>query len=110
MLARDVAGQRSTPVCRKRTEISTGKSLTPICGGGNSISTYVLVHGAWHGGWCWKKVAPLLRAAGREVFTPTLTGLGERAHLANPAIDLAMHIADVVNLLEAEELDKVVLV
>jgi len=73
-------------------------------------STYVLVHGAWHGGWCWKKVAPALRAAGHEVYTPTLTGLGERAHLANPAIDLAMHIADVVNLLEAEELDKVVLV
>ena len=73
-------------------------------------STYVLVHGAWHGGWCWKKVVPALRAAGHEVYTPTLTGLGERAHLANPAIDLATHIADVVNLLEAEELAKVVLV
>ncbi len=73
-------------------------------------STYVLVHGAWHGGWCWKKVVPALRAAGHEVYVPTLTGLGERAHLANPAIDLATHIADVVNLLEAEELEKVVLV
>jgi pimeloyl-ACP methyl ester carboxylesterase len=73
-------------------------------------STYVLVHGAWHGGWCWKKVVPALRAAGHEVYTPTLTGLGERAHLANPAIDLATHISDVVNLLEAEELAKVVLV
>ncbi len=73
-------------------------------------STYVLVHGAWHGGWCWKRVVPALRAAGHEVYTPTLTGLGERAHLANPAIDLSMHIADIVNLLEAEELDKVVLV
>jgi len=73
-------------------------------------SIYVLVHGAWHGGWCWKKVVPALRAAGHEVYTPTLTGLGERAHLANPAIDLATHIADVVNLLEAEELAKVVLV
>ncbi|HMH18890.1 MAG TPA: alpha/beta hydrolase family protein [Burkholderiales bacterium] len=77
---------------------------------GKSKSTYVLVHGAWHGGWCWKKVVPALRAAGHAVYTPTLTGLGERAHLANPAIDLAMHIADVVNLLEAEELEKVVLV
>ena len=72
-------------------------------------STYVLVHGAWHGGWCWKKVVPALRAAGHEVYTPTLTGLGERAHLANPAIDLATHVADVVNLIEAEELDEVVL-
>jgi pimeloyl-ACP methyl ester carboxylesterase len=72
-------------------------------------STYVLVHGAWHGGWCWKKVVPALRAAGHAVYTPTLTGLGERAHLANPAIDLATHIADVVNLLETEELSEVVL-
>jgi len=72
-------------------------------------STYVLVHGAWHGGWCWKKVVPALRASGHEVYTPTLTGLGERAHLANPAIDLATHVADVVNLMEAEELNEVVL-
>src|SRR3979490_624380 len=64
-------------------------------------STYVLVHGAWHGGWCWKKVVPALRAAGHEVYAPTLTGLGERAHLANPAIDPATHVADGVNLLEA---------
>jgi pimeloyl-ACP methyl ester carboxylesterase len=68
------------------------------------------VHGAWHGGWCWKKVVPALRSAGHEVYTPTLTGLGERAHLANPAIDLATHVADVVNLLETEELERVVLV
>lgn len=46
------------------------------------MATYVLVHGAWHGGWCWKKVTPLLRARGHEVFTPTLIGLGERSHLA----------------------------
>jgi hypothetical protein len=52
------------------------------------MATYVLVHGAWHGGWCWQRVTPLLRAAGHEVFTPTLTGLGERSHLATPAIDL----------------------
>ncbi len=58
----------------------------------NPMATYVLVHGAWHGGWCWNRVAPLLRAAGHEVFTPTLTGLGERSHLANPDIDLNTHI------------------
>jgi hypothetical protein len=46
--------------------------------------TYVLVHGAWHGGWCWKKVTPLLRASGHDVFTPTLPGLGERSHLLSP--------------------------
>jgi dienelactone hydrolase len=46
---------------------------------------FVLVHGAWHGGWCWRRVADALRAAGNVVFTPTLTGLGERAHYCNPA-------------------------
>ena len=44
------------------------------------MTTFVLIHGMWHGGWCWKKVTPSLRAAGHEVFTPTLTGVGERAH------------------------------
>jgi len=50
--------------------------------------TFVLVHGAWHGGWCWCRVADRLRARGDIVFTPTLTGLGERAHLLHPNIDL----------------------
>jgi pimeloyl-ACP methyl ester carboxylesterase len=75
-----------------------------------AIGTYVLVHGAWHGGWCWAKVARLLRDAGHEVFTPTLTGLGERAHLARPEIDLETHIQDVVAVLETEELRGVTLV
>lgn len=74
------------------------------------MATFVLVHGAWHGGWCWRRVAPRLRAAGHEVYTPTLTGLGERAHLLSPAIDLDTHIRDVVNVLEYEELTGVVLV
>lgn len=72
--------------------------------------TFVLVHGAWHGGWCWRRVVPALRAAGHEVFTPTLTGLGERAHLLRPDIDLDKHIQDVVMLLEMEDLKDVVLV
>jgi hypothetical protein len=55
------------------------------------MATYLLVHGARHGGWCWRRVAPLLREAGHEVFTPTLTGPGERAHLSNPEIDLDTH-------------------
>jgi pimeloyl-ACP methyl ester carboxylesterase len=75
-----------------------------------AIGTYVLVHGAWHGGWCWAKVARLLRDAGHEVYTPTLTGLGERAHLARPEIDLETHIQDVVAVLEAEELRQVTLI
>ena len=72
--------------------------------------TYVLVHGAWHGGWCWVRVADRLRAAGHRVFAPTLTGLGERAHLISALVNLDTHIADVINVIEYEELNDVVLV
>jgi len=78
------------------------------------LATFVLVHGAWHGGWCWRRVAAGLRQAGAEVHTPTLTGLGERAHLAEyldpAAIDLELHVKDVARLLEYEALERVVLV
>jgi pimeloyl-ACP methyl ester carboxylesterase len=73
------------------------------------MTTFVLVHGAWHGGWCYKRVARLLRQAGHEVYTPTLTGLGERAHLINRAIDLDTHIQDIVGVIRCEELSDVVL-
>jgi pimeloyl-ACP methyl ester carboxylesterase len=73
-------------------------------------ATYVLVHPAWLGGWCWPKVTARLRTHGHTVYTPTLTGLGERIHLADPAIGLATHIDDVVNLLEFEDLNRVILV
>ena len=74
------------------------------------MATFVLVHGAWAGGWKWRFVAPLLRRARHEVFTPTLTGLGERGHLASADIDLEVHVEDVVALLEMEDLREVVLV
>ena len=73
------------------------------------MATFVLVHGAWHGGWCWKRVVPLLRGAGHDVYTPTLTGLGERVHLMDRAINLDTHIADVAGVLRWEELKDVVL-
>jgi pimeloyl-ACP methyl ester carboxylesterase len=74
------------------------------------MAPFVLVHGAWHGGWCWRRVTPLLRAAGHDVYAPTLTGLGERAHLLAPAVDLDTHAADVLGVLACEELRGVVLV
>jgi pimeloyl-ACP methyl ester carboxylesterase len=74
------------------------------------VATYVLVHGAGHGGWCWARVAPLLRTAGHEVYTPTLTGLGERTHLLRPDIDLDTHLADVLGVLNYEDLSGVILV
>ena len=74
------------------------------------MATYVLVHGGGHGGWCYKPIAPLLRSEGHEVYTPTLTGLGERSHLLGPHIDLDVHITDVVNVLHFEDLTDVILV
>lgn len=74
------------------------------------MATYVLCHGAWGGGWGWKRVADILRAAGHEVFTPTYTGLGERAHLLTREIDLETHIQDVRGVIRYERLDRFVLV
>jgi len=65
--------------------------------------TFVLVHGAWHGGWCWQRVADRLRGGGHTVFTPTLTGLGERSHLLRAGIELGTHITDVVNVMKWED-------
>lgn len=73
------------------------------------MANYVLVHGAWHGAWCWREVVQQLSAAGHRVHAVTLTGLGERAHLMSPLITLETHISDVGNTIEAEELDQVVL-
>ncbi len=72
--------------------------------------TFVLVHGAWHGAWCWRRVARILARDGHEVFTPTLTGLGERSHLLAPGIGLDTHILDVVNEMKWQGLEDVVLV
>src|SRR5262245_33791709 len=74
------------------------------------MATFVLVHGGWDGGWAWRGVARDLRAVGYEAFTPTLTGSGERVHLATPAVDLTIHIQDIVHVLQYEDLREVVLV
>lgn len=72
--------------------------------------TFVLLHGAWHGGWCWRDVATLLRAQGHRVTTPTQTGLGERRHLFSGAITLETFVQDVVEHLQAEEIEDAILV
>ncbi len=73
------------------------------------MATIVLAHGAWSAAWAWKKMRPLMAKSGHTFFTPTYTGLGERAHLANPAIDLETHIADVLGVLTFEDLRDVIL-
>jgi len=74
------------------------------------MADFVLVHGAWHGAWCWKRVLPLLWTTGHRAFGVSLSGVGERAHLPPQAVTLDTHIADVVNVIEAEELLDAVLV
>ena len=74
------------------------------------MTTFVLVAGAWHGAWTWRRVTAILRSAGHEVHPVTLTGLGDRAHLGRPETGLGDHVQDVLATLDAEELDAVVLV
>lgn len=74
------------------------------------MATFVLVHGGGHGGWCYQRVARILRAEGHEVHTPTLTGLGERSHLLDDRVDLDRHVADVAAVLRFEDLRDVILV
>jgi pimeloyl-ACP methyl ester carboxylesterase len=89
----------------------TNSSATfPPAPAGSRKFTYVIVHGAWGGGWDWKNVGDLLTANGNQVYRATLTGLGERSHLASTNIDLDLHIQDVVNLIVWENLHDVVLV
>ena len=74
------------------------------------MATYVLVHGGGHGGWCYQRVARMLRSAGHEVYAPSMTGLAERSHLLGPHVDLDLHIQDIVALLHYEDLKDVILV
>ena len=74
------------------------------------MTCFVLVHGAWHGGWCWAELADRLRRAGHDVHAPTLTGLGERRHLASPDITPDTHVLDVASLIEINDLHDIVLV
>lgn len=105
-------------ITRRSFLAAAGAALVAAgCGSGNKTSasraapkTYVLMHGAWHGGWCWKRVAEPLRASGHRVYTPTQTGLGERSHLLSTDITLDVFIKDLVNVLEWEDLADVVLV
>jgi pimeloyl-ACP methyl ester carboxylesterase len=72
--------------------------------------TFVLIHGAWHGGWCWRRVADLLEAKGHKVFAPTLTGLADRSHLLSLNVTLDTHIADIANLFKWEDIKDACLV
>jgi len=74
------------------------------------MATYILVHGGGHGGWCFRRVAQRLRAAGHDVHAPTMTGLGERSHLLDSRVDLSLHIQDIVSVLHYEDVLDAILV
>ena len=100
---------------RRQVLVSAATSLAGVAFATGSSprrksATFVLVHGALHGGWCWQRVADRLTAKGHRVFAPTLTGLGERSHLFNANVDLTTHINDIVNEIKWKDLDQVVLV
>ena len=90
---------------------AVGQAATTLQpGASNKAATFVLVHGAWHGGCCWQRVSERLTAQGHRVFAPTLTGVCERSHLDSPSVDLSTHIRDVVNEIRWKDLENVVLV
>jgi pimeloyl-ACP methyl ester carboxylesterase len=95
--------------------VAAGAGLMAAAGETNAqaptlAKTFVLVHGAWHGGWCWRRVADRLEGKGHKVFAPTMTGLGERSHLLSKDINLATHVTDIVNMIKWENLHDIVLV
>ncbi len=73
------------------------------------MADFVLVHGAWHGGWCWRRVVAILESQGHRVFAPSLTGLGDRAHLLSAEVGLTTHVEDILAVIATEELTQVVL-
>ena len=98
-----------------RRNILVGAALTSLAACTSSTlpttpHTFVLVHGTWHGGWVWKYVRDILADKGHRVFTPTLTGCGEREHLSSPDVGLETHIQDIVNVIEFEDLKDIILV
>src|ERR1700734_1225640 len=107
----------SVPVSRRRV-ISMGAGLTlgaalapaELAHAEPKKATFVLVHGAWHGGWCWRRVYDRLTAKGHYVVAPTLSGLCERSHLASDTIDLSTHVDDIVGEIKWKDLNGIVLV
>jgi len=89
---------------------TSGRGLAVASPNAAAPATFVLVHGAWHGGWCWQRVVDRLATKGHRVFAPTLTGVCERSHLSSPGVNLSVHVSDVVNEIKWKDLSRVVLV
>ena len=102
----------------RRTALGAMAAVSAVIAGGavqtaqaqTAPKTFVLVHGTWHGGWCWRRVADALERKGHKVYAESLTGLGDRSHLLTKDVNLTTHVNDVVNLVKWEDLKDVVLV
>ena len=101
----------------RRAALGAMAALGAVAAGGaataqaqNARKTFVFVHGTWHGGWCWRRVADRLEAKGHKVYAPTLTGVGDRSHLLTKDTNLTTHVTDIVNLVKWEDLKDIVLV
>lgn len=99
----------STPIITSGVAHAADKQTSPA-GAGAKRRNYVLAHGSWHGGWCWRPVADKLRAEGHRVFTPSYTGMGDRSHLLSKDITIDTFVNDLVRTIESEELEDVILV
>jgi pimeloyl-ACP methyl ester carboxylesterase len=111
-----VADANGSSITRRNMVTTAAASVAAMSGAPavaraqSAAKTFVLVHGAWHGGWCWRRVADRLEQRGHNVFAPTLTGLGERSHLISSSVNLDTHIADIVNVIKWENLTGICLV
>ncbi|CUJ68374.1 alpha/beta fold hydrolase [Achromobacter kerstersii] len=102
----------------RRTLLKLAAGLPALAAGASALAatpakkakTYVLAHGSWHGGWCWRPVADRLQAAGHRVYAPSYTGMGDRAHLLNKNITIDTFVEDLVQVIETQELNDVILV
>jgi pimeloyl-ACP methyl ester carboxylesterase len=112
LVAEQPASERNQAGVAGREDICYAASMVQTIARGDSDGrlVFVLVHGAWHGSWCWRRVVERLRARGHLVFTPTLTGLGERSHLMRPDLTIEDFATDVANVIETEELQQVILI
>ncbi|MYA29757.1 MAG: alpha/beta hydrolase [Gammaproteobacteria bacterium] len=108
---------RNGKLTRRQTLAGAGAALVASAAGsvakaeaGEESKTFILVHGTWLGGWSWQFVRRILEQAGHDVYAPSLTGCGDRAHTTSPDVGLDTHIQDIVNIIDFESLDDVILV